>query len=141
VASVSFDSMSTIPNRMKFVARVATNDGTFNNTVIMPLIIPTPAATKSEASMAQPTEGPAARASNMTQACKEHLSCGEVDLPSTSTSTSPTAIAPTGAAKPAAAFKLREVRKFEESTEKKMKSATVMMIGVTSRCATKALQR
>jgi hypothetical protein len=61
--------------------------------------------------------------------------------PSTSTSTSPTAIAPTGAAKPAAAFKLREVRKFEESTEKKMKSATVMMIGVTSRCATKALQR
>src|ERR1035441_8374303 len=46
VASVSLDLMSTIPNRMKFVARVVTNDGTFNNTVIRPLIIPTPAATR-----------------------------------------------------------------------------------------------
>ena len=42
VASVSFEKMRTSPNKMKFVAKVATNDGTFKNTLIMPLIAPIP---------------------------------------------------------------------------------------------------
>ena len=46
--------------------------------------------------------------------------------PSTSTSTSPTASAPYGPAKPAAELRPREVRKFGESIVKKMNSAIVM---------------
>ena len=127
---------------MKFVARVVTNDGTFSNTVMRPLIMPTPQATISAAMMAHPTGMPSCHSQYMTQGVVRNTCPAERSIsPSTSTSTSPTAMAPTGPAKPAAAFKLREVRKFEESTEKKMKSAMVMMIGVTSRWATKARQR
>ena len=127
---------------MKLVARVATNDGTFNITVISPLIIPIPAATTSAATIAHPTGTPSCHSQYMTQGVVRNTCPAERSIsPSTSTSTSPTAIAPTGPAKPAAAFRLREVTKLDESMAKKMNRATVMMVGVTSRCATKARQR
>ena len=45
-ASVSFEKISTRPNMTKLVARVVTNDGTFNITVIRPLTSPTPTTTR-----------------------------------------------------------------------------------------------
>ena len=84
--------------------------------------------------IAHPTGSPSCHSQYMTQGVNRKTCPAERSIsPSTSTSTSPTAIAPTGPAKPAAAFRLREVRKFAESIPKKMNSAIVMMTGVTSR--------
>ena len=117
VASVSFEKMSTSPNRMKFVAKVATNDGTFKNTLIMPLIAPIPMHTTRAATMAQPVGTPSVQSQYMTHGEKRKTCPAERSIsPSTSTSTSPTASAPYGPAKPAAELRPSEVRKFGEST-------------------------
>ena len=88
-----------MPTRMKFVARVVTNDGTFNSTVIKPLITPTPAAARSATRMAHPTGSPSCQVQYMTHGAKRKICPEERSIsPTTSTSTSPTAIAPTGPA-------------------------------------------
>ena len=67
---------------MKFVAKVVTNDGTFNSTVIKPLISPTPAQTTSATRMAHPTGSPSCQVQYMTHGREEeNLARGEVDLP------------------------------------------------------------
>lgn len=142
VASVSFEKMSTRPNRMKFVARVPTNEGTFRNTVIRPLITPTPMHTKSEAAMAHPTGTPSVHNQYMTHGAKRKTCPAERSIsPSTSTNTSPTARAPYGPAASAAELRPRLVRKSADLTVKKISNPMVMMVGVTSRCATNAFQR
>ena len=107
-----------------------------------PLITPTPMATTSDATMAQPTGMPRVHSQYMTHGVNRNTWPAERSIsPSTSMSTSPTAIAPIGPASVAAEFRLREVAKFADFTVKKMKSPMVMMTGVTSRCATKARHR
>lgn len=141
-ASVSFDWMSTTPNRMKFVASVVMNEGTFNSTVMRPLIIPTPQATSSAATMDHPTGSPSCQSQNMTHGVNKKTWPAERSIsPSISTRTSPIAIPPIGPAKPTTELMDNEVRNDEESTTKKRNSATVIRIGVTSRCATKARHR
>ena len=84
---------------MKFVARVVTNDGTLNITVIRPLIAPIPAATPSVMRMAHPTGIPEVHIQYMTQGAKRKTCPAERSIsPSTSTSTSPAAIAAYGPA-------------------------------------------
>src|SRR5208282_1729763 len=103
VASVSLEKMSTRPNSTKFVASVPMNEGTFNTTLMRPLISPTPMVTRSAATMAQPTGTPRVQSQYMTHGVNRKTCPAERSIsPSTSTSTSPTAMAPIGPAKPAA---------------------------------------
>ncbi len=84
---------------MKFVASVVTNDGTFRPTVISPLIAPTPADDR-ECSDDREHEGhPLLWSQYMTHGQNRKTWPAERSISaSTSSSTSPTAIAPIGPA-------------------------------------------
>ena len=66
---------------MKLVAKVPTNDGTFNNTVISPLISPTPMATNERGHDGPPDGNPVGpQPVHDPGGEQEHLAGGKVDL-------------------------------------------------------------
>ena len=84
---------------MKFVASVVTKDGTFRSTVISPLIAPTPQQTASARRMASATGSPRLCSQYSTHAANRKTWPADRSISaSTSSSTSPTAIALIGPA-------------------------------------------
>ena len=84
---------------MKFIASVVTKDGTFRRTVISPLTAPTPQHTTSASTMASTSGTPRLCSQYSTQGANRKTWPADRSISaSTSSSTSPTAIAPIGPA-------------------------------------------
>ena len=84
---------------MKFIASVVTNEGTFSRTVISPLIAPTPETTTSASRIASTSGTPRLSSQYMTHGAKRKTWPADRSISaSTSSSTSPTAMAPIGPA-------------------------------------------
>ena len=84
---------------MKFIASVVTKDGTFRRTVISPLIAPTPQHTASAIRMESAIGSPRLCIQYSTHGANRNTWPADRSISaSTSSSTSPTAIAPIGPA-------------------------------------------
>ena len=94
---------------MKFIASVVTKDGTFNPTVISPLTAPTPQQMVSATRMERAIGSPRLCSQYSTQGANRNTWPADRSISArTSSSTSPTAIAPIGPAYPPAELRLSE---------------------------------
>ena len=117
------------------MASVVTNEGTFRRTVISPLIAPTAETARSAITIASTSGRPSLCIQYITHGQNRKTWPADRSISaSTSSSTSPIAIAATGPANPTAELRLSEPVKFDPALiAKYTNSAIVMTMGVSSR--------